>query len=76
MDSSNYARCRLPTDWKYNVDRELRKIKEVVDDAMDLFIYIKLALALGEDFQTIIDFIDPPFDLFKTIGKYSAWSLE
>ena len=72
MDSSNYARCRLPTDRKYNVDRELRKIKKAVDDAMELFIYIKLALALGEDFQTIIDFIDPPFDLFKTIRKYSA----
>ena len=45
---------------------------ETVHDTMDLFIYIKLALALGEDFPMIITFIDPPFNPFKTIGKYSA----
>ena len=72
MDSDNYARCNLPVDQKYNVDRELRKIMEAVDDAMELFMYIRLALALGEDYPTIIAFINPPFDPLRTIGKYTA----
>ena len=54
------------------MDQELRKIKEVVDDTMELFMYIKLALALGEEFPTIIALINPPFNPLKTIEKYSA----
>ena len=57
----------MPYDREYNVDRQLWKIMNVVDDALELFQDIKLALELGEDFQTIIALIDPPFDPFKTI---------
>jgi hypothetical protein len=42
----------------------------VVDDTLELFRDIRLFLALGEEFQTIIDFINPPFDPLQTVGKY------
>ena len=54
------------------MNQELEEIKEVVDDVMELFMYIKLALALGEEFPTIIALVNPPFDPLKTLGKYSA----
>jgi hypothetical protein len=57
----------MPQDRKYNVDRQLWKIMNVVDDALEFFHDIKLALELKEDFQTIIALIDPPFDPYKTI---------
>ena len=60
----------MPTDRKYNVDRQLWEIMNVVDDTLELFRDIRLFLALGEEFQTIIDFINPPFDPLQTIGKY------
>ena len=72
MDSNDYARRRWLIDQKYNMEQEFGKIKEAVDDAMELFMYIKLALALGEEFPTIIALINPPFNPLKTIGKYSA----
>jgi hypothetical protein len=60
----------MPTDRKYNVDRQLWEIMNVVDDTLELFRDIRLFLALGEEFQTIIDFINPPFDPLQTVGKY------
>jgi hypothetical protein len=60
----------MPTDRKYNVDRQLWEIMNVVDDTLELFRDIRLFLALGEEFQTIIDFINPPFNPLQTIGKY------
>ena len=54
------------------MEKEHKKITETVEDAMEFFMYIKLALALGEGFTTIITLINPPFDSLKTIGKYSA----
>jgi hypothetical protein len=70
MDSDRYAHCNLPMDRKYNVDRQLWKIMDAVDDAIDFFWDIKLLLDLGEEWDKIIRYIDPPFDPFKTIGKY------
>ena len=72
MDSNDYTRHRRQINRKYNVEQKHEKIKEAVDDVMELFMYIKLALALGEEFPAIITLINPPFDLLKTIGKYSA----
>ena len=72
MDSSDHTQRRRQVDWKYNVEREHKKVTEAVDDAME-FMYINLALALGEEFPAIITLINPPFDPLKTIGKYSAW---
>ena len=60
----------MPNDRKYNVDRQLWEIMNVVDDALEFFRDIKLALDLGEEFPTIIAFINQPFDPYKTIGKY------
>ena len=60
----------MPTDRKYNVDRQLWEIMNVVDDTLELFRDIRLFLALGEEFQTIIDFINPLFDPLQTVGKY------
>ena len=50
---------------KYNVEQKHEKIKEAVDNAMEFFMYIKLALALGEEFPEIITLINPPFNLSK-----------
>ena len=60
----------MPTDQKYNVDRQLLKIMNVVDDALEFFWDIRTALNLGDDFQTIIAHIKLPFDPFKTVGKH------
>jgi hypothetical protein len=70
MDSNRFEHCNMPNDRKYNVDRQLLEIMNVVDDAMVFFRDIKLALILEEEFSTIIALIDPPFDPYKTIGKY------
>ena len=72
MDSSDHTRCKRQVDRKYNVEKEHKKVTEAVDDAMEFFMYIKLALALGEEFPAIITLINPPFNPLKTIGKYSA----
>jgi hypothetical protein len=60
----------MPLDQKYNVDRQLLEIMNVVDDTLEFLRDIKLFLILGEEFQTIIDYINPPFDSLKTFGKY------
>ena len=54
------------------MEKEHKRITETIEDIMEFFIYIKLALALKEDFTMIITLINPPFDPFKTFGKYSA----
>ena len=72
MDSSDHTQRRCQVDQKYNVEKEHKKITEAVEDALEFFMYIKLALALGEEFTTIITLINPPFNPLKTFGKYSA----
>jgi hypothetical protein len=60
-------------DRKYNVDQELYKGLQVVDDALDWLDNIKLALALGHNFADVLHLIYliyPPFDPLKTFGKY------
>jgi len=52
----------MPNDRQCNVDRQLLEIMNVVDDALEFFRDIKLALDLGEDFPTIIAIINPPFE--------------
>jgi hypothetical protein len=70
MDSSRFEHCNMPNDRQCNVDRQLLDIMNVVDDALEFFHDIKLALDLGEDFQTIIALINPPLDPHKTIGTH------
>ena len=41
----------------YNVEEELKKIKNEVEDTMVLFWDIRLFLDLGEDLETILAFI-------------------
>ena len=72
MDSSDHTQRRWQVDQRYNVEKEHKKGTEAVDDAMEFFMYIKLALALGEEFPAIITLNNPPFDPLKTIQKYSA----
>ena len=72
MDSNDHTRCRRQVDRKYNVEKEHKRITETIEDVMEFFIYIKLALALKEDFTTIITLINPPFDPLKTFRKYST----
>ena len=60
----------MPGDRKYNVDRELWKIMNATDDALEFLWDIRLALELGEDLQTIISFIKQPFDSLETLGKH------
>jgi hypothetical protein len=62
MDSDRYARCSRATDQKYNVDRQLLEIMNATDDALELLWDIRLFLDLGEDFQAIIAFLNPPLD--------------
>ena len=72
MDSNDQTQRKRQVDRKYNVEKEHKKITETIEDAMEFFMYIKLALDLGEEFTMIISLIDPPFDPLKTFGKYSA----
>ena len=72
MDSNDQTRRKRQIDRKYNVEKEHKKVTETIEDVMEFFIYIKLALALKEDFTTIITLINPLFDPLKTFGKYSA----
>ena len=72
MDSNDQTRRKRQVDRKYNVEKEHKKLTERFDDAREFFMYLKLALALKEDFKTIIYLIDPPFDPLQTFGKYSA----
>ena len=72
MDSNDQTRRKRQVDRKYNVEKEHKKITETIEDAMEFFMYIKLALDLGEEFTMIISLIDPPFDPLQMFGKYSA----
>ena len=72
MDSNDQTRCKRQVDRKYNVEKEHKRITETIEDIMEFFMYIKLALALGEEFTMIVTLINPPFDPLKTFGKYSA----
>ena len=60
-------------DRKYNVDQELYKGLQVVDEALDWLDNIKLALTLGHNFTDVLHLyylIYPPFDPLKTFGKH------
>ena len=57
MDSSEHEQYKTLIDQTYNVERELWKIKNVVEATMALFWDIRLLLNLGEDLETILAFI-------------------
>ena len=67
---------------RLKIQRELEKIKEAVDDAMELFMYIKLALALGEEFPTIIGgeqslwWSRPGYIMRDTSICHKSWDIE
>ena len=59
-------------DQKYNVDHELYKGLDLVDEALDLVLDYKLALILGTSFTDVyhlIHLIHPPYNPLRTIGK-------
>jgi len=58
----------MPFDQQYNVNWELCECLELVYEILDFLDDIRLALELGEDLTNILH---PPFDPFKTIGKYT-----
>ena len=56
---------------QYDVDKELLDCLEIIYDLIFFLNDIKLALELDEDLVPIIHPpFDPPFNPFKTIGKY------
>ena len=57
MNSSEHEQYKTLIDQMYNVEEELWKIKNVVEDMMALFWDIWLFLDLGEDLETILAFI-------------------
>ena len=57
MDSSKQEQYETPIDRMYNVEEELKKIKNEVEDTMALFWDIRLFLDLGEELETILAFI-------------------
>jgi hypothetical protein len=57
----------MPFDQVYNVNWELCECLELVYEILDSLDDIRLALELRED---IITLLNPPFDPFRTIGKY------
>jgi hypothetical protein len=57
----------MPFDQLYNVNNELCECLELVYEILDFLDDIRLALELQED---IIALLNPPFDPFRTIGKY------
>jgi hypothetical protein len=57
----------MPFDRQYNVNWELCECLELVYEIMDNLEDIKIALEKG---KRITDILFPPFDPFKTIGKY------
>ena len=52
---------------QYDMDKELLDCLEIMYDLIFFLNDIKLALELVED---LVPIIHPPFDPFKTIGKY------
>jgi hypothetical protein len=54
-------------DRQYNVNWEFRDCDVIVYEILDFLSDIRLALLLGLDLTNILS---PPFDPFKTIGKY------
>ena len=57
MDLSKQEQYKNPIDQMYNVEEEIKKIKNEVEDTMALFWDIRLFLDLGEDLETILAFI-------------------
>jgi hypothetical protein len=57
----------MPFHPQYNVNWELAECLELVYEILDFLDDIKLALELEEDITALLN---PPFDPFKTIGKY------
>jgi hypothetical protein len=57
----------MPFDQDYNVNWELCECLELVYEILDFLDDIRLALELREDIASLLN---PPFDPFRTIGKY------
>ena len=51
----------------YNVEPETHDCLELINEIIDFLIDIRLALELEEDLTILLH---PPFDPFRTIGKY------
>jgi hypothetical protein len=51
----------------YNVNWELCECLDILYEILDFLDDIRLALELEEDIDKLLN---PPFDPFKTIGKY------
>jgi hypothetical protein len=58
----------MPFNQTYNVNWELCECLELVYEILDFLDDIRLALELEEEIMTLLH---PPFDPFKTFGKYS-----
>lgn len=54
-------------DPQYNVNCELWEFRDHMYELQGFFIDIRLALLFAEN---ITDILHPPFDPFRTIGKY------
>lgn len=62
----------MPFDRQYNVDKEIHKGLDLVDEALDFLNDINLALRLGENLTDVfhlIYLIHPPFNPLKTFGR-------
>jgi len=57
----------MPFDQTYNVNWEFYECLDLVYEILDFLDDIRLALELDEDLGLLVH---PPFDPFKTIGKY------
>ena len=56
-------------DPHYNVNCELWEFRDHMYELREFLIDIRLALVFAERIYDITDFLYPPFDPFKTIGK-------
>jgi hypothetical protein len=55
----------------YNVDTAFDCCSDVLEEVFDILVYTRLALALKLDLtEELFPTIFPPFDPFRTIGKY------
>ena len=61
----------MPLDSSYNVDAAFDKCMDCLDAAVDILVYTRLGLGLKVDLTNdVFPLAFPPFDPFKTIGKY------
>ena len=61
----------MPINATYNVETEFDKCMDCLDEALDILIYTRLGLELKVDLtKYVFPILFPPFDPFKTIGKY------